>query len=58
MVGRRGNEIFNSAGRVAVKYKAKSVPTFTLPPKGVIMRTIVQKGCTTVTMLHQNSASM
>lgn len=40
------------------KYKAKSVPTFTLPPKGVIMRTIVQKGCTTVTMLHQNSALM
>lgn len=33
---------------VAVKDKAKSVPTFKLPLKGVIMRTIVQKGCTTM----------
>ncbi|MCE0526251.1 hypothetical protein LNL97_11505 [Escherichia coli] len=30
------------------KDKAKSVPTFKLPLKGVIMRTIVQKGCTTM----------
>ncbi|ENF86318.1 hypothetical protein ECP030526013_4209 [Escherichia coli P0305260.13] len=34
------------------------MPTFKLPLKGVIMRTIVQKGCTTMLMLHQYSASM
>ncbi|SNU32672.1 hypothetical protein KOSB73_120016 [Klebsiella grimontii] len=38
------------------KYKAKSVPTFKLPPKGVIMHIIVQKGCTKMNALHQYSA--
>jgi hypothetical protein len=38
------------------KDKAKSVPTFKYTPKGVMMRTIVQKGCTTMDILHQNSA--
>ncbi|WP_148873058.1 hypothetical protein [Serratia marcescens] len=40
------------------KDKAKSVPTFKCTPKGVMMRTLVQKGCTTMDILHQNSAFM
>jgi hypothetical protein len=46
-----------STGRVAVKkIKAKTVPTFKLPQKGVIMRSIVQKGCTMTSELHHYSA--
>ncbi|MDU4274827.1 MAG: hypothetical protein E7I10_16020, partial [Enterobacter asburiae] len=58
---RRGNEVFNFCLYWLVPcifYKAKSVPTFKSPQKGVIMRTIVQKGCTTMDLLHQYSASM
>ncbi|WP_206521510.1 hypothetical protein, partial [Citrobacter freundii] len=59
--GRRGNEVFNSAKNWPCrrkKYKAKSVPTFKLPLKGVIMRTIVQRGCTMKVVLHHYSALM
>lgn len=53
------SSILQKIGRVAVKkYKAKSVPTFKLPLKGVIMRTIVQRGCTMKVVLHHYSALM
>ncbi|XNM45856.1 hypothetical protein ACLK15_22595 [Escherichia coli] len=43
---------------VSPKDKAKTVPTFKLPLKGVIMLNIVQKGCTMMWTLHEYSASM
>ncbi len=42
MVSRRGNGIFNSLARVAVKYKAEICANFHIAPRRYLMRTIVQ----------------